>query len=116
MVSVSASDRCKQRVRIPARLEVAPGHGLTPSGMAGSLYWTSFLPGSGVLLGRFTPFDPNQPMFFPPDLRDALTAGHAALLVSELVEQSDLSEIQMARPDEGSSDTPALDPRMLLRV
>jgi transposase len=67
-------------------------------------------------VGRFIPFDPNQPLLLPPDLRDALPEGHAALLVGELVEQLDLSEIEMALPDERLGGAPAFDPRMLLRV
>jgi len=70
----------------------------------------------GVLVSRFIPFDPNQPLLLPPDLRDALPAGHSALLVGELVDQLDLSEIVEALPDERLGGAPAFDPRMLLRV
>jgi transposase len=69
-----------------------------------------------VLVARFIPFDPNQPLLLPPDLRDALPAGHPALLVGELVDQLDLSEIEDALPDERLGGAPAFDPRMLLRV
>ena len=69
-----------------------------------------------MLVSRFIPFDPNQPLLLPPDLRDALPAGHPALLVGELVDQLDLSEIESALPDERLGGAPAFDPRMLLRV
>ena len=64
----------------------------------------------------FIPFDPNQPLLLPPDLRDALPEGHAALLVGDVVEQLDLREITAALPDERLGGAPAFDPRMLLRV
>ena len=67
-------------------------------------------------MSRFIPFDPNQPLLLPPDLRDALPAGHPALLIGELVDQLDLSEIESALPDERLGGAPAFDPRMLLRV
>jgi transposase len=69
-----------------------------------------------VLVARFIPFDPNQPLLLPPDLRDALPVGHPALLVGELVDQLDLSEIEVALPDERLGGAPAFDPRLLLRV
>jgi transposase len=67
-------------------------------------------------VGRFIPFDPNQPLLLPPDLREALPVGHPALLVGELVDQLDLSEIESLLPDERLGGAPAFDPRMLLRV
>ena len=47
----------------------------------------------GVVVKRFLPFDPNQPLLLPPDLREALPDGHPALLIGEIVDQLDLSEI-----------------------
>ena len=67
-------------------------------------------------MARFIPFDPNQPLLLPPDLREALPVGHPALLVGELVDQLDLSEIEVALPDERLGGAPAFDPRLLLRV
>lgn len=67
-------------------------------------------------MARFIPFDPNQPLLLPPDLRGSLPVGHPALLVGELVDQLDLSEIEMGLPDERLGGAPAFDPRMLLRV
>ena len=67
-------------------------------------------------MARFIPFDPNQPLLLPPDLRDALPIGHPALLVGDLVDQLDLSEIEIALPDERLGGAPAFDPRLLLRV
>lgn len=52
----------------------------------------------------------------PLDLRGALPAGHAALLVGELMDYLDLSEIEDALPGERWGGAPAFDPRTLLRV
>ncbi|MEX2376150.1 MAG: transposase [Dehalococcoidia bacterium] len=65
---------------------------------------------------RFIPFDPNQPMLLPPDLREALPEGHAALLLIDLVEELDLSEIYEALPVEEIGGKPGFDPRMMLLV
>ncbi len=66
-------------------------------------------------MSRFIPFDPKQPLLLPPDLRDALTDGRPALLVADLVDQLDPSEIEFALPDERLGGAPAFDPRMLLK-
>ena len=42
-----------------------------------------------VLVGRFIPFDPNQPLPLPADPREARPDGHPALSVVEMVEQSE---------------------------
>jgi transposase len=70
----------------------------------------------GAVLKRFIPFDPNQPLLLPPDLREALPEGHTALLLIDLVEQLDLSEIHEALPEEEWGGKPGFDPRMMIRV
>lgn len=65
---------------------------------------------------RFIPFDPDQPLLLPPDLRDALPAEHPALLLVDLVEDLDFSEIYDALPDERWGGKPGFDPRMMSLV
>lgn len=65
---------------------------------------------------RFIPFDPNQPLLLPPDLREALPEGHTALLISDLVEQLDLTAIHEGLADERWGGQPGFDPRMMVRV
>lgn len=65
---------------------------------------------------RFIPFDPNQPLLLPPDLREALPEGHTALLISDLVEQLDLSEVYRGLPEQRWGGKPGFDPRMMVRV
>ncbi len=65
---------------------------------------------------RFIPFDPDQPLLLPPDLREALPASHPAVLVGELVEQLDLGEVYAGLADERVGGAPGFDPRMMVRV
>ncbi len=65
---------------------------------------------------RFLPFDPNQPLLLPPDLRDALPVAHPAVLVGEVVEQLDLREVFAGLADERVGGAPGFDPRMMVRV
>jgi len=65
---------------------------------------------------RFIPFDPDQPLLLPPDLREALPAGHPALLLVELVGDLDFSEIFEGIPDERWGGKPGFDPRMMSLV
>ena len=61
-------------------------------------------------------FDPNQPMLLPVNLREALPDSHPALLIGELVERLDLSEVYGALPEEEAGGRPGFDPRMMVRV
>jgi transposase len=65
---------------------------------------------------RFIPFDPDQPLLLPPDLREALPAGHTALLLLDLVEELDLSEIYAGVAEEQWGGKPGFDPRMMVRT
>jgi transposase len=65
---------------------------------------------------RFIPFDPDQPLLLPPDLRDALPSSHPAVLVGELVEQLDLRGVYADLADERVGGAPGFDPRMMVRV
>ena len=67
-------------------------------------------------MSRFMAFDPNQPMLLPVDLREALPEDHPALLIGELVERLDLSEVLAALPEEDVGGRPGFDPRMMVRV
>lgn len=65
---------------------------------------------------RFIPFDPNQPLLLPPDLREALPEGHTALLIDELVEQLDLRDVYAGLPKEDRGGKPGFDPRVMVRI
>ena len=65
---------------------------------------------------RFIPFDPDQPLLLPPDLREALPAGHTALLLLDLVEELDLSEIYAGIAQEQWGGKPGFDPRVMVRI
>ncbi|MDZ7801184.1 MAG: transposase [Trueperaceae bacterium] len=65
---------------------------------------------------RFLPFDPDQPLLLPPDLREALPDGHPALLIDELVDQLDLSEIYEGLQDGEWGGKPGFDPRVMVRI
>ena len=71
---------------------------------------------SGGVVKRFIPFDPDQPLLLPPDLRDALPAGHTALLLLDLVEALDLSEVHAGIAEEQWGGKPGFDPRVMVRV
>jgi transposase len=73
----------------------------------------SFLGGT---VKRFITFDPDQPLLLPVDLRTALPAGHAALLLADIAEQLDLSEVLAGLEDEALGGRPGFDPRMMVRV
>jgi transposase len=70
----------------------------------------------GVVVKRFIPFDPDQPLLLPPDLREALPEGHEALLLIDLVEQLDLSGIYDELPEEQWGGKPGFDPRVMVGV
>ena len=65
---------------------------------------------------RFIPFDPDQPLLLPPDLREALPVSHPAVLVGEVVEQLDLREVYAGLADGRVGGAPGFDPRMMVRV
>ena len=65
---------------------------------------------------RFIPFDPDQPLLLPPDLREALPEGHTALLLIDLVDQLDLTEVYERLADERWGGKPGFDPRMMVCV
>ncbi|MDF1523538.1 MAG: transposase, partial [Trueperaceae bacterium] len=65
---------------------------------------------------RFIPFDPDQPLLLPPDLREALPAGHTALLLLDVVEELDLSEVHAGVAEEQWGGKPGFDPRVMVRV
>ena len=55
-------------------------------------------------------------MLLPPDLREALPEGHPALLLGELVERLDLSEVWAGLPEAEVGGRPGFDPKMMVRV
>jgi len=69
-----------------------------------------------VHVKRFIPFDPDQPLLLPPDLRSALPEGHAALLIADLADQLDLREITNGMPDGSLGGQPGFHPRVMVRI
>jgi Transposase and inactivated derivatives len=65
---------------------------------------------------RFIPFDPDQPLLLPPDLRSALPEDHAALLIADLVDQLDLHEVTGSLPDGSLGGQPGFHPRVMVRI
>ncbi len=65
---------------------------------------------------RFIPFNPDQPLLLPPDLRSALPEGHAALLIADLADQLDLQEITNGMPDGSLGGQPGFHPRVMVRI
>jgi len=65
----------------------------------------------------FRPYDLNQPLLLPPDLRDWLPEGHLALFISDVVDALDLSAIVRAY-EQGADDRgrPAYHPAMMGKV
>lgn len=70
----------------------------------------------GGVVKRFIPFDPDQPLLLPPDLRDALPDGHPALLIGDLVDAMDLREIYEGLEEARWGGKPGFDPRVMARI
>ncbi len=64
---------------------------------------------------RFRPYDPDQLMLLPPDLKDWLPEDHLAHQVSELVDALDLSKFYQPYEGDGRRNSP-FDPRMMIKV
>ena len=64
---------------------------------------------------RFRPYDPDQSLLLPPDLRDWLPEGHLAHYVSDLVDDLELRELYSPYDGDGRRKSP-YDPRMMLKV
>ena len=62
---------------------------------------------------RFQPFDPDQSLLLPPDLRDWLPSDHLALFLLDMVGELDLSEIESSY-DGSRGGRPPYDPRMMV--
>src|SRR2546428_141065 len=53
-----------------------------------------------------SPYDLNQRLLLPPDLREWLPEGHLALFISDVVDELDLSAIFEVYEDEGRGQPP----------
>ena len=63
----------------------------------------------------FRPYDPDQILMLPPDLREWLPEGHLAHHVSDLVDAVDLSAFYAPYQGDGRRNSP-YDPRMMVKV
>ncbi len=64
---------------------------------------------------RFRPYDPDQQLLLPQDLREWVPAGHLAHHVSDLVDALDLSAFYARYEGDGRRRSP-YDPRMMVKV
>ena len=64
---------------------------------------------------RFRPYQPDQRLLLPPDLRDWLPEGHLAHHVSDLVDGLDLTAFYAPYEGDGRRKSP-YEPRMMLQV
>ena len=63
----------------------------------------------------FRPYDLNQHLLLPPDLRDWLPEGHLALFVSDVVDELNLAAIVRAYDDEERGQPP-YHPAMMVKL
>ena len=63
----------------------------------------------------FRPYDPDQILMLPPDLREWVSEGHLAHHVSDLVDAVDLSAFHAPYRGDGRRNSP-YDPRMMVKV
>jgi transposase len=64
----------------------------------------------------FRPYDLNQRLLLPPDLREWLPEGHLALLISDVVEELDLSAIVGSYDDGDGRGQPPYHPAMMVKL
>ncbi len=69
----------------------------------------------GVMNKTFRPYDLNQRLLLPPDLREWLPDGHLALFISDVVDELDLSAIFHAYEAEGRGQPP-YHPAMMVKL
>jgi transposase len=65
---------------------------------------------------RFRPYDMNQQLLLPPDLRDWLRDDHLALYISDLVDQLDLSKIIKVYEQGDMRGRPPYHPAMMVKL
>jgi len=69
----------------------------------------------GAMNKTFRPYDLNQRLLLPPDLRDWLPEGHLALFISDVVDELDLSAVVQAYEGE-SRGQPPYHPAMMVKL
>jgi transposase len=69
----------------------------------------------GTMNKTFRPYDLNQRLLLPPDVREWLPEGHLALFISDVVDELDLSAIFAVYEDEGRGQPP-YHPAMMVKL
>ena len=64
----------------------------------------------------FRPYDPDQPLPLPPDLRQWLPADHLVYLLSDIVDQLDLSPILVVYEQGDGGGNPPYHPVLLTKL
>lgn len=62
---------------------------------------------------NFKPYFQNQPMLFPPDIRDFLPKDHVALLIDEVVDNLNIDSVMQTYSEEGN---PPYNPYMMIKI
>ena len=62
---------------------------------------------------KFKPYVQNQPMLFPPDIRDFLPKDHIAFLIHEVVDNLNIDSVIRTYAEEGN---PAYNPHMMIKI
>lgn len=65
---------------------------------------------------KFREYSQNQPLLFPPDLRDWLEEGHLAFFISEVVDGLDFEAFLASYATPTGSGAPPFDPRMMAKI
>src|SRR6476661_5578831 len=65
---------------------------------------------------RFRPYDVNQLLLLPADMREWLEEGHLALYVSDVVEALDLSGVMQSYEEGDGRGRPAYHPLLMVKL
>ena len=93
-------------------------HARSLSGKAGCEGWTKY--SQSVIFihmsKTFRPYELNQRLLLPPDLRDWLPEGHLALFVSDVIDALDLSAIFQVYEQGDGRGQPPDDPALRVKL
>lgn len=62
---------------------------------------------------KFKPYNQNQPMLLPPNVKDCLPSDHICFAINDVVDNLDISGIEQTYSENGS---PAYNPKMLIKI